>query len=152
MFSRSRVYSAVSRPVVATHCLWGQWKFSKQNKIHTIPDSNWCSRRKTAKLHRGPNEGGFNRISKTPIAKSSIAFSDSECPVIWSVWVQATYFVVMALLASSPKTQRPTQPRVELAALPSLLIDRAASPLVSGHSCSALMANLTGRSCPPLGV
>lgn len=52
------------------------------------------------------------------------------------MWVQATYFVVMALLASSPKRQRPTQLRVELAALPSLLIDRAASPLVSGHSCS----------------
>lgn len=39
----------------------------------------------------------------------------------------------------------------ELAALPSSAIDWAASPLVSGHSCSALMANLTGRSCPAIG-
>lgn len=77
-------------------------------------------RGKTAELHRGPNWGGFNRISKTSIAKSRIAFSDFECPVIWSVWVQATYFVVMALLAGSPKRQRPMQPRVELAALPFL--------------------------------
>lgn len=80
-------------------------------------------RGKTAELHRGPNWGGFNRISKTSIAKSRIAFSDFECPVIWSVWVQATYFVVMALLAGSPKRQRPMQPRVELAAFPCWLTE-----------------------------
>lgn len=120
---RLHVWTSDCWPVVGLQYLWSQREFFV----------NRSTQRKTLELRRRLNEGGFNRLSKRPIVKSSIAFSDSECPVIWSVWVQATYFVVMALLVGSSKRHRPIQPGVVLAAWPSLLIDRAASPLVFGQ-------------------